>query len=245
MTARARPMRRTDLGLNGESGGGKRGRMLCASAAAGPAFEGGRIKMGMRATTGAISEVTVEAGRLRCRVLGNETPRGICGSGLVDAVAAGLDLGLILPSGRLAQPGTPIDLAPPVTLVQSDIRQLQLAKAAIAAGTLILRHRFGSGACESAPVYLAGAFGNYARHTSARRIGLLDVPADLARPAGNTALLGAKIALFAGDAEGDEFHAIRRRVEHISLAAEEGFQETYQAATAFPQQAAAERKDRS
>jgi uncharacterized 2Fe-2S/4Fe-4S cluster protein (DUF4445 family) len=91
-----------DLGTNGEIVVGNRQKMLCASTAAGPAFEGARISMGMRAATGAISEVHVQAGRLRCHVLGNVPPRGICGSGLVDAVASGLDLGLVLPTGRLA-----------------------------------------------------------------------------------------------------------------------------------------------
>ena len=74
-----------DLGTNGEIVVGNRERMLCASTAAGPAFEGARISMGMRAVTGAISEVSIAAGQLRCRVLGNVPPRGICGSGLVDA----------------------------------------------------------------------------------------------------------------------------------------------------------------
>jgi len=176
----------------------------------------------------------VEGGRLRCRVLGDGAPRGICGSGLVDAVAAGLDLGLIQPSGRLTHPGRPIELAPPVTLIQSDIRQLQLAKAAIAAGVRILRQRFGRSACAAVPVHLAGAFGNYVDRASARRIGLLDAPAELVRPVGNTALLGAKIALFADNHRDDEFWEIRERIEHVSLAADPEFRETYVDETVFP-----------
>jgi uncharacterized 2Fe-2S/4Fe-4S cluster protein (DUF4445 family) len=104
-----------DLGTNGEIVVGNRERMLCASTAAGPAFEGARISMGMRAVTGAISEVSIADGRLRCRVFGNVAPRGICGSGLVDAAAAALDLGWIKASGRLAN-GHSIELAPPVML---------------------------------------------------------------------------------------------------------------------------------
>ena len=96
------PVALIDLGTNGEIVIGNREKILCASTAAGPAFEGARISMGMRAATGAISEVHVQDGRLRCHVLGNVPPRGICGSGLVDAVASGLDLGLVLPAGRLA-----------------------------------------------------------------------------------------------------------------------------------------------
>ena len=235
MHERKTPAVLVDLGTNGEIVVGNRERMLCASTAAGPAFEGGRIAMGMRAITGAISDVTIEEGRLHCRVVGDAPARGICGSGLVDAVAASLDLGVIQPSGRLTHAGRPIELAPPVTLTQSDIRQLQLAKAAIAAGLRILRRRFGRDACEAAPVYLAGAFGNYVNHASARRIGLLDVPAELVHPAGNTALLGAKIALFAHHQGDDDYREIRERIEHVSLAADPEFQETYVNATAFPE----------
>lgn len=228
------PIILVDLGTNGEIVVGNRERMFCASTAAGPAFEGGGIRMGMRATTGAISEVSIEEGGFRCRVLGGAAPRGICGSGLVDAVAAGLDLGLIHANGRLAHAGRPLELMPPVTLVQNDIRQLQLAKAAIAAGLRILRQRFDGKASRAAPLYLAGAFGNYVNCTSARRIGLLDVPPESVESAGNTALLGAKLALFANDPEDDDFLAIRKRVEHVSLATDRDFQKTYLEATAFP-----------
>jgi uncharacterized 2Fe-2S/4Fe-4S cluster protein (DUF4445 family) len=223
-----------DLGTNGEIVVGNRHRMLCASTAAGPAFEGGRIAMGMRAITGAISEVGIEDGQLRCRTVGDAPARGVCGSGLVDAVAAGLDLGLIQPSGRLTRPDRPIELVPPVSLSQSDIRQLQLAKAAIAAGLRILQRRFGGDACEAAPLYLAGAFGNYVSRTSARRIGLLDAPVDVVHSAGNTALLGAKIALCANDPGADGFRQVRERIEHVALATDPGFQEAYVNATAFP-----------
>ena len=132
-----------DLGTNGEIVVGNRERMLCASTAAGPAFEGARISMGMRAATGAISEVRVRDGGLECHVLGNVAPRGICGSGLVDAVAAGLELGWISPKGRLAN-GDSLALAGPVSLNQWDVRELQLAKGAIAAGLRILLEQWGA-----------------------------------------------------------------------------------------------------
>ncbi len=225
------PRMLVDLGTNGEIVVGNRERLLCASTAAGPAFEGGGVMMGMRAVTGAISEVTTQAGALCCRVIGNVAARGICGSGLVDAVAAGLDLGLIHPSGRLAN-GDAIEIAPQVRLVQNDIRQLQLAKAAIAAGIRLLRKRFGHGGGGAIPIYLAGAFGNYVNRTSARRIGLIDVPEDCVEPAGNTALLGAKIALFAADPAG-EFHALRERIAHVPLAADPAFEATYVEAMPF------------
>jgi len=230
-TAATRRSCSSTWGTNGEILIGNRGRMICASTAAGPAFEGGRISMGMRATTGAISEVTIAESSLRCRVIGDVAPRGVCGSGLVDAVAAGLELGLIDPSGRLTTGAGRLDLAPPVTLTQGDVRELQLAKGAIAAGMRILRKRFGRDADRTVPVYLAGAFGNYVNRAGARRIGLIDAPLENIEPAGNTALLGAKLALFEAD---DDFGAIRGRVEHLSLASDPEFQEVFIAETAFP-----------
>jgi uncharacterized 2Fe-2S/4Fe-4S cluster protein (DUF4445 family) len=234
MQRRTAPAILVDLGTNGEIVVGNRDRMLFASTAAGPAFEGGRISVGMRATTGAIAEVIAENGRLCCRVIGGVEPRGLCGSGLVDAVATALDLGLILPSGRLADPSRPLELAPPVALTQGDIRQLQLAKGAIAAGVKILRRRFGEEACRAAPIYLAGAFGNYVNRTSARRIGLIDAPEECIQAAGNTALLGAKMALFEDHGEDESFTDLRGRMEHVSLAADPHFQEIFVQETLFP-----------
>ena len=222
-----------DLGTNGEIVVGTRDRMICASTAAGPAFEGGRIGMGMRASTGAISSITVRDGALNCKVMGGGAPRGLCGSGLVDAVAAGLELGIILPPGRLAQ-GKVWELCPPVRLAQSDIRELQLAKGAIAAGVRILLARLGATIPEVTRVYLAGAFGNYVSHSSARRIGLLDFPLDKIEPAGNTALLGAKMALFSPGTGQDLHTQIRHVTEHLSLAADPSFQDTYVDEMFFP-----------
>ncbi len=96
-----------DLGTNGEIAIGNRHRIVCASTAAGPAFEAGAITMGMRAVTGAISHVSQTERELKATVIGDVEPRGICGSGLVDAVAAGLRSGAILASGRIAD-GTKI-----------------------------------------------------------------------------------------------------------------------------------------
>jgi uncharacterized 2Fe-2S/4Fe-4S cluster protein (DUF4445 family) len=127
-----------DLGTNGEIAIGNRDGIVCASTAAGPAFEAGAIRMGMRAVTGAIAYVALRDGQLHATVIGDAPPRGICGSGLVDAIAAGLRSGAILPSGRVANGTKLFPVAPPVVLYQSDIRELQLAKAAIAAGFRLL-----------------------------------------------------------------------------------------------------------
>jgi len=223
-----------DLGTNGEIVFGDRAGLLCASTAAGPAFEGGRISMGMRASTGAITEVSLEDGNLRCHVLGNVTARGICGSGLVDAVAAGLQSGMIASSGRFTGGAKEWPLAGGVKLLQRDVRELQLAKGAIAAGIRILLRQSGT---KEAPgkVYLAGAFGNYVSHASARRVGLLDFPPEAVAPAGNTALLGAKLALFRTEPEERHFDELRRKVRHVRLAADPAFEDTYVDSMRFPE----------
>ena len=221
-----------DLGTNGEIVIGNSACLLCASTAAGPAFEGARISMGMRAATGAISQVTVENQRLVCHVLGNVAPQGLCGSGLVDAVAAGLDLEVIQPSGRFANGRKEWALDPPVVLTQSDIRELQLAKGAIAAGFRILLDRLGASLDDLKSLYLAGAFGNYISRSSARRIGLIDLPIDQVSPAGNTALLGAKLALFS---EEGSYASLLGKIEHVPLKADANFQEVFVDRLGFPQ----------
>jgi len=220
-----------DLGTNGEILFGTRERMVCASAAAGPAFEGGRISAGMRAATGAIAEVAVVDGRLEPAVIGHAAPRGICGSGLVDAIAGALDLGMVLPSGRLANGAKGLPLAAGIALTQADIRELQLAKGAVAAGIRIVLNRLGASPAGVERLYLAGAFGNYVSRGSARRIGLIGFTDDIIQQAGNTALLGAKLALFAGDLQ---FEALRCRTEHISLADDPEFQEIFVEEMVFP-----------
>jgi uncharacterized 2Fe-2S/4Fe-4S cluster protein (DUF4445 family) len=222
-----------DLGTNGEIVVGNRDRLLCASTAAGPAFEAARISMGMRAASGAISEVHVEGGALRCHVLGLGKPRGICGSGLVDAVAGGLDLGWIKPSGRLAA-GQSLALTPPVILTQTDIRELQLAKGAIAAGLRILLDHWGAALSDLSRVYLAGAFGNYVNYASARRIGLLDFPPELVQASGNTALLGAKIALFTLHDHDGAYPGILEKIKHVSLHEDPRFQDIFVEEMTFP-----------
>ena len=223
-----------DLGTNGEIVVGNRERLLCASTAAGPAFEGARISMGMRAATGAICAVRVRDSGLECEVVGSVAPRGICGSGLVDAAAAGLELGWISSKGRLAN-GESLTLAGPVSLNQWDVRELQLAKGAIAAGLRILLERWGATRRDLAQVFLAGAFGNYINRASARRIGLLDFPVEKVRPSGNTALLGAKLALCSLPEHDGSYPEILAHVKHVSLDEDARFQETFVEEMVFPE----------
>lgn len=241
------PVMLIDLGTNGEIVLGNKDCILCASTAAGPAFEGARIHAGMRASTGAIWKV--EAVRhaagdgtpaLRCETLGNVEPRGICGSGLVDAVAVGLDLELIGPNGRLADGLGELPLAGDITLTQTDIRQLQLAKGAIAAGARMLMEiwsselRIPSSEFSVTRIYLAGAFGNYVDRDSARRIGLLNFPIEWIEACGNTALLGAKQALFcSGDGAG-VYETVRAKTRHVSLNEDACFLDFYVEAMHFP-----------
>lgn len=223
-----------DLGTNGEIVVGNSQRMLCASTAAGPAFEGARISMGMRATTGAISEVNLGSDkRFECRVLGNTKPAGFCGSGLVDAVACALDLGMIQPSGRIPG-GNPITVAPPVSLNQKDVRELQFAKGAIAAGIRMLLAQLGAKPEDLTRIYLAGAFGNYINRASARRIGLLQFPVELIEASGNTALLGAKISLFNPDEDQFHYAELLQKVHHVSLNEDLEFQNVYAEEMGFP-----------
>lgn len=218
-----------DLGTNGEIAIGNRLGVVCASTAAGPAFEAGAIRMGMRAATGAISHVSLRNGALDATVIGGMEPRGICGSGLVDAVAAGLESGRILASGRIGDGTKVFPVMDRVVLYQADIRELQLAKGAIASGFRLLLKRLGTEATALSSIYLAGAFGNYMQIESAIGIGLMEAPRELIYAAGNTALRGAKILLLS--AEEPALPAI----EHVSLASDPDFQNEYASCMSFPE----------
>ena len=227
-----------DLGTNGEIVVGWRDRILCCSTAAGPAFEGAKIWMGMRASTGAIAEVKEERGELVCKVLGDTQPRGICGSGLVDAAAVLLTNGRILPGGRFTGKEQSLPIMEPVRISQTDIRELQLAKGAIAAGVRILQDAAGIRRGDIGTVFLAGAFGNYVSTASALRIGLLAFPPEKIVPAGNPALRGAKRELFE---DPDGAVRLAARVEHVSLHARHDFQDIFVEEMTFPDGHATER----
>jgi uncharacterized 2Fe-2S/4Fe-4S cluster protein (DUF4445 family) len=218
-----------DLGTNGEIVVGNRDGLECASTAAGPAFEAACISVGMRAATGAIAEVSTCGDGFDCQVIGGGAARGICGSGLVDAASAALDLGVLVPNGRLAGGARELKLCDTVALSQRDLRELQLAKAAIAAGLRILCARRGARVQDLDRVYLAGAFGNYVRIASAARIGLLEMDPERVEPAGNTALRGAKMSLLDSSATSGIV------VEHVELAADGAFQDTFVDCLNFPE----------
>ncbi len=223
-----------DLGTNGEIVIGNQNRIVCASTAAGPAFEGARISMGMRAASGAISHIDCDQDPWRFHIIGQNNAKGICGSGLVDAVAAGLKSGIIQSNGRLNNGQTKWEIYPPVSLIQQDIRELQLAKGAIAAGTRILLEHFNLQSEDLEKMILAGAFGNYINPRSALQIGLLRFPPEKISPQGNTALKGTKQVLFLPEIQEKTFQRILDKIEHISLNDHPGFQDIFIDEMLFP-----------
>ncbi len=217
-----------DLGTNGEVSLGNKQRILCASTAAGPAFEAACISCGMRATTGAISRVFAAGGEYSVRVIGNTAPLGICGSGLLDAAAAALNEDWLLPRGRIVDSSRELKLAPGVALTQEDIRELQLAKAAVASGLRLLLKRWGAELSDLKTVFLGGAFGNYLDVESAHRIGLLEIAPSIVVPSGNTALRGARLALLS------EHFEPSTPIDHVALASEPGFEDAFIDCVSFP-----------
>ncbi|MCC6369003.1 MAG: DUF4445 domain-containing protein [Bryobacterales bacterium] len=229
-----RPIALMDLGTNGEIAFGGRKGILCTSTAAGPAFEGGRIRMGMRAGDGAIDRVERDGSGLVCHVIGGEAPRGICGSGLVDAAAVSLTTGSLAATGRLANGAKSLPLAGPVALSQADIRELQLAKGAVAAGLELLRQEAATDPSQVASLHLAGAFGNYVRVDSAHRIGLLphwDAPV---HPIGNSAVRGTRTLLLSPSRRQSLLDGLLHITRHVELAASPEFQEAFVENMTFP-----------
>lgn len=194
LTKKTEPTMLADIGTNGEMALWQNGKLTVCSTAAGPAFEGVGISMGMRGAIGAIDKVTIKDGELQAHVIGDIEPKGICGSGLVDAVACMLDNEILDESGFLED--DPFEVKAPVTLTQKDIRMLQLAKSAICAGLMTLIQNEKLQPSDIQTLYIAGGFGSYLNMQSAAKIGLL--PAELAKTAnivGNAALSGASMLL--------------------------------------------------
>lgn len=216
-----------DIGTNGEMVLGNRHRLIACSTAAGPALEGAAIQCGMRGQTGAIDHLWLENGTVKHSVIGGGEAIGICGSGLIDAIAVFLELGQINSRGKILNEGHILTLTDKVFLTQEDVRQLQTAKGAIAAGVELMVKEMGIGLEDINQVYLAGAFGTYMDPKSACRIGLLP-PALSGKitEAGNTAGSGAKrLLLDTGVLERSQ--TLVRRIEHLELASHPDFRRTF------------------
>jgi len=241
-----------DIGTNGEVVMGSKDKLMACSAPAGPTFEGGQIKHGMRGAIGAIERIRI-GDDVECQVIGEVPAIGICGSGLIDAVAKMLDAKVLNAAGRLrhndlaalpplirqrivahegsrafvlvpaAKAGKPED----IVLTQIDCRQLQLAKGAIYAGILMLQRLMNVADEDIDELLLAGGFGNYVNIESAVRIRLLPaLPLDRIRYVGNAAHLGAQMALLS-ETERRRAETIARQIEHVALATRPEFQEIF------------------
>jgi uncharacterized 2Fe-2S/4Fe-4S cluster protein (DUF4445 family) len=253
-----------DVGTNCVIALGSRDRILATAAPAGPAFEAAQIRCGMRAAPGAIETVRVTAEGLALGVIGeeDETPRGICGSGLVDACAELVKAGLLDGSGRFVDAATAAEQVPAladrlvtlesgervfllhpgpdggadggVFLGQRDVRELQFAKAAIATGWRLLCETLGIDPSEIQQVLLAGSFGSYLSPGSAVRIGLVPrLPVTRIVSAGNVAGEGAKMVLLSVR-ERQAARALLDSIEYVELSDRGDFNDRFVTELAFP-----------
>ncbi len=223
-----------DIGTNGEMVLGNKHRLLTCSTAAGPAFEGAKIECGMRGTIGAIDHVFYENKRWRYTTIGNAPAVGICGSGLIDLIACLLRAGLIDERGRLLNGDSRFVFVEPseknttgVYLSQKDIGEVQLAKAAIAAGIRLLLQKLNLNENQIDRVCIAGAFGTYMDPHSAGAIGIF--PSCLinrVQAIGNAAGEGAKLAL-CNQKELQEIEKLVSDIDFIELATSEDFQDFF------------------
>jgi len=257
-----------DIGTNGEIALGNKNGWTTTSAPAGPAFEGARISAGMRGANGAIEHAQITDDEMIIDVIGQQTPIGICGTGLIDITAELLNRGVLDETGRINDvdelpAGTPdwlskriIDkrgenafllfdpesdeyiknevVPQKIYVTQRDLRELQLAKAAVAtACDLILKHENVT-LDDICCILLAGAFGNYLRPAQARRIGLIpNVPMEKIHFIGNAASTGAKRVLVS-QKERKRVEKIAAEAGHIELASDPSFQMTYAEQMFFP-----------
>lgn len=229
-----------DIGTNGEMVLGNSRHMLACSTAAGPALEGANIRFGMRGSVGAIDHVDFVERKPQVHVIGGGKAKGICGSGLIDAVAGMLEAGLLNFRGRILSEDAEVDgervfyLTEDIYLTQTDIRQVQLAKGAIAAGIELMAKELVIPLEGINQVLLAGAFGNFIRAESACRIGLLPpVLLPKIRAVGNAAGSGAKLLCCS---RGQQALAgqLCKSIEFLELAALPEFQRSFGKHTHFP-----------
>jgi uncharacterized 2Fe-2S/4Fe-4S cluster protein (DUF4445 family) len=235
-----------DLGTNGEMALGNRDGIVACATAAGPAFEGAAISCGTGGVAGAIDSLRWEDGRLVHTTIGGGPPIGVCGSGIIDAAACLVRGGLVDDSGALdaawSAAGYPLALTDSagdsggagIYFSQADLRQIQLAKAAVAAGIAAMLDEAGAGLDDIETVFLAGGFGSYLRPESAAAIGLIP-PALLSRvdTVGNAAGHGAVRMLLFRD-ELDSMSGLARAVRYIELSGSDFFRDRFVEELFFP-----------
>jgi len=238
-----------DIGTNGEMALGSRDHILACSAPAGPAFEGAEIRQGMRASAGAIDRVRI-LDDVRVWTIGDVPPRGICGSGLIDALAQMVRRGIVEESGRLLPRPDLEGRLPPkvlerivgqdyrwefilsrdpyVAITQDDVRQLQLAKGTILCGVRILMEELGIETSQIEQVYLAGAFGNFIDKRSALGIRMLPptIPPDRIAGVGNAAGQGSRMTLLSKSIR-RRAETLARHIEYFELSKHPRFEEVF------------------
>ena len=221
-----------DLGTNGEIVL-KRGRAFVAtSTAAGPAFEGMNISCGMMAVPGAVHRAEWDGG-FKLHTIDGLPPAGICGTGLIDVLAIALEQGLLGPDGRISGPGKKIPLGHGLALTQQDIRDVQLAVAAVRTGVKLMLGEFQVPSRQLDRILVAGAFGSSLDIANSVAIGLLpDVPPDRMTFVGNSSLAGARKLLLSGP-ERKAAESLAEAVGHVSLAARPDFQDEFVKAMRF------------
>jgi uncharacterized 2Fe-2S/4Fe-4S cluster protein (DUF4445 family) len=233
-----------DVGTNSEIVLGSSAEALATAAPAGPAFEAAQIRCGMRAAEGAIEGVRIVDGDVQLTVIGDVAPVGICGSGLVDAVAELVGAGMLDHSGRFVQGSsdrlgklgeeTIFNLADGIFLSQRDVRELQFAKASIATGWTILCKELGVDPADISQVLLGGSFGSYLTASSAVKIGLVPrLPLPRIVAAGNVAGEGAKIAALS-ITERAAARAVLDEIEYVELSGRQDFNDLFIDQLAFP-----------
>lgn len=235
-----------DIGTNTEVSLVDKGRVTAVSCASGPAFEGSHIKYGMRAAPGAIERVRIADETVQYQTVDEAPPVGICGSGVLDALAQLYLAGVVNNGGRMndKHPGVRSrrkqrefvlvsrkeEDAADIVLTQGDVRELQLAKAAIRTGIQALLETNGRTDEEVSRVVIAGAFGSYIDVSSAMTIGMLpSLPVERFQQVGNAAGMGAKQALLSLDSR-DRAKEVASRVQYLELAGASGFNDTFVAA---------------
>ncbi|KUO42450.1 MAG: hypothetical protein APU95_00695 [Hadesarchaea archaeon YNP_N21] len=244
-----------DIGTNTEILLGDKNELMVCSTASGPAFEGAHIKHGMRAATGAIEKIKIAKNfEVDYQTIGGAKPRGLCGSAIVDALAEMLKAGALDRSGRInlkletprvrvGKDGVPefviawkdeTSIGEDITVTQKDVRELQLAKAAMFTGVRILMKKKKVSRKDLGSVVIAGAFGSHINPESAMAIGMFPgVPLDRVRSVGNAAGSGARMALMSGKAR-ELAGRISRRVKYVELAADAEFQREFLSAMYLP-----------
>jgi len=233
-----------DIGTNTEICLNHEGKMTSVSCASGPAFEGAQIKFGMRAAPGAIEHMRLEGDKLEIQTIGGEAPAGICGSGLLDVVAQLRENDVIARGGKIAEhprvqlrDGRPEFILAeraelePITISQKDVRELQLAKAAIRLGIQVLVDAAGLQENDIEKVIISGAFGTYIEVKSAITIGMLpELPLERFIQVGNAAGTGARLALIS-KSEREKAKQIAHQAGYIELAKVSDFSRKYVNAT--------------